>query len=261
MGILNRTPDSFSDGGEFMAEDAALRHIKRMAREGADIIDIGGESTRPGSEPVGISEEIERTAPIIRKAAREIDIPISIDTSKHEVAAEAILAGASMVNDVTALKKDPKIAGVVSESGAFLSVMHMKGAPKTMQDNPVYGDLMAEIINCLRKAIDIAQGAGVSADKIIVDPGIGFGKTLRDNLAILKNLRALKVLGKPVLIGTSRKSFIGEILAKDARGRIIGTAATCALAILNGADIIRVHEVKEMVEAARIADAVKAGVF
>ncbi|NQU95450.1 MAG: dihydropteroate synthase [Candidatus Omnitrophica bacterium] len=259
MGVLNRTPDSFSDGGEFLEEDAALRRIRDMVREGADIIDIGGESTRPCSNGVSLSEELARTIPIIRKAAKEIDAPISIDTSKHEVAFRAIQAGASLVNDITGLKSDSKMAEVIASSGAAVCVMHMKGAPCDMQDNPRYEDLMEEIVDGLRESVEIARAAGISPDKIIVDPGIGFGKTVEHNLTIIKRLGELMTLGRPVLIGTSRKSFIGKTLKKSVESRLMGTAATCALAILAGASIIRVHDVKEMVDVARMTDAIKKG--
>ncbi|UCD55881.1 MAG: dihydropteroate synthase [Candidatus Omnitrophota bacterium] len=257
MGVLNRTPDSFSDGGKFMDEDAALRHVRKMVSDGADIIDIGGESTRPGSRNVSLSEEINRTIPIIEKISRELEVPISIDTSKHEVALEAIRAGAAIVNDITGLKSDAKMAGVISKSGASVCVMHIKGTPEYMQDNPIYDDLMAEIIDSLRESIGIAVEAGISPDKIIVDPGIGFGKTTRHNLTIINRLSELKVLDKPILIGTSRKSFIGETLEREPAERLMGTAVTSALAIMNGANIIRVHDVKEMADVARMADAVK----
>lgn len=257
MGVLNRTPDSFSDAGKFMDEKSAIGRIRKMVRDGADIIDIGGESTRPGSRRVSVPEEMERTIPVIEKISGELEVPISIDTSKHEVAREAIRRGAAIVNDITGLKADPKMAGVISESGAAVCVMHIKGTPRDMQDNPVYGDLMAEIIGSLRESIDIALEAGISPDRIIVDPGIGFGKTVCHNLNIINRLSELKVLDKPILIGTSRKSFIGAVLNKTVGDRLMGTAATLALAIRGGADIIRVHDVKEMALVARMSDAVK----
>ena len=259
MGVLNRTPDSFSDGGKFLDEDEAIRHVKKMVTDGADIIDIGGESTRPGSRSVSLQEELDRTIPIVSRISKEIDIPISIDTSKHEVAACAMREGATIVNDITGLKRDPKMADVISKSGASVCVMHIKGAPRDMQDDPTYQDLMREIIDSLGESISIALRSGISGDKIIVDPGIGFGKTLEHNLAILNRLAELKALGKPILIGTSRKSFIGKLLNKDIESRLMGTAATSALAIMNGANIIRVHDVKEMVEVAKMTDAVKRG--
>lgn len=257
MGILNRTPDSFSDGGNFMDEDAAIRHAKRMETDGADIIDIGGESTRPGAESVNLSEELNRTIPIIKKLSKELCVPVSIDTRKHEVALEAIRAGATIVNDITGLKFDPKMAGVISESGACVCLMHMKGTPRDMQVNPAYEDLIHEIIEGLRESIDIALRGGIPPDKIIVDPGIGFGKTVEHNLIILNRLRELEVLGKPMLIGVSRKSFIGKVLNRDVGERVVGTASACALSIANGADIIRVHDVREMADVARVADAIK----
>lgn len=256
MGVLNRTPDSFSDGGKFMDEKAALREIWKMADEGADIIDVGGESTRPGSEPVSIQEEIDRAIPIIEKVSKTLNIPISIDTSKHQVAMEAIRAGSCIVNDITGLKSDPEMAKVVSDYGAMVCVMHMKGTPKTMQNNPEYTDVIGEIIKSLSESVDIAFRAGILPDRIIVDPGIGFGKTVEHNLAIVRRLDELKVLGKPILIGLSRKSFIGKVLTKGVNERIIGTAAACAMAVANGANIIRVHDVKEMVDVAQMADAI-----
>lgn len=257
MGVLNRTPDSFSDGGKFMDEVSAIRRINEMAEEGADIVDIGGESTRPGSEGVSVSEELSRTVPVIKKVSAKLNIPVSIDTSKHEVAREAIKSGASIVNDVTGLRGDPHMAGVIADSCAALCVMHMRGRPKTMQDDPVYAGLMDEIIAGLKDSIDIAMTAGIAPEKIIVDPGIGFGKTTEHSLTAINRLGELRTLGKPVLIGASRKSFIGNVLNRKAGERLIGTAACCALAIMNGANIIRVHDVSELVEVARITDAVK----
>lgn len=257
MGVLNRTPDSFSDGGKYLNKKTAIGHVRRMIEDGADIIDIGGESTRPGSSSVSVEEELQRTIPIIRAISKESDIPISIDTSKYEVALEAVREGASMVNDITGLRSDPKMAELIAGSGVAVCVMHMKGAPKNMQDNPVYKDLIGEIITSLKRSIDIALKAGVQPDRIVVDPGIGFGKTSEHNLEIIDRLRELCILRKPILIGASRKSFIGKVLNKDVEDRLMGTASSCALAISNGANIIRVHDVKEMVDVARIADAVK----
>jgi len=257
MGILNRTPDSFSDGGMFTDDERAIRHAVRMAEEGADIIDVGGESTRPGSEGVSPEEELKRTVPFIERLVREIDIPISIDTTKRIVAKEAIGAGASMVNDITGLKGDPGMAGTVAASGVLLSVMHIKGTPRDMQVDPVYDDLISEIISGLRESVSIAAKSGVSGDRIIVDPGIGFGKTTGHNLRIISRLGEFKVLGKPILIGLSRKSFIGNLTGKDTGRRLIGTAASSALAIANGANIIRAHDVKEAVDVRKVADAIK----
>ncbi|MBN1354502.1 MAG: dihydropteroate synthase [Candidatus Omnitrophica bacterium] len=257
MGILNVTPDSFSDGGRFMDTETAISHALRMAAEGADIIDIGGESTRPGSDGVTAFEEIRRTVPIIQGLAGLLKVPISIDTSKSEVALAAIQAGASMVNDVTALKSDLRMADVIARTGVSVSLMHMKGTPKDMQNHPHYDDLMIEIAESLRGSIDIAVRAGISRDKIIVDPGIGFGKTAEHNLLILNRLAELRALDLPILIGTSRKSFIGSILNRGVSERLTGTTTTCAIAVMNGANILRVHDVGTAAEAARVADAIK----
>jgi dihydropteroate synthase len=256
MGVLNRTPDSFSDGGKWSSEESALEHIRGMVRDGADIIDIGGESTRPGSERVTLAQELERTIPVIRRASREIGVPISIDTAKHEVADEAVKNGATIINDITGLKGDAKMADVVARSGAAVCIMHMQGTPLTMQAHPAYEDLIGEIIAALGHSVDIALGAGVAPEKILVDPGIGFGKTVAHNCEIIRRLGELRVLDKPILIGTSRKSFIGNVLARDTGGRLMGTAATCALAIAHGAQVIRVHDVGAMVDVARMSDAV-----
>ena len=256
MGILNRTPDSFSDGGRFISEEGAVSHGLRMASEGADIIDVGGESTRPGSAPVSAQEEIDRVMPVIKRLRGLVDIPISVDTSKAEVAREALNNGAAMVNDITGLRGDSKMAGLVAERGVPIVVMHMKGTPRTMQLKPRYGDLIGEIIGSLKESISIAQTAGIDEEKIITDPGIGFGKTLEHNLVIIKELARFKSLGRPILIGVSRKSFIGQILGKGVTERLMGTASSAALSIYNGANILRVHDVKEMVEVARVADSI-----
>lgn len=258
MGILNITPDSFSDGGEyFNKKDLALKRIEEMAASGADIIDIGGESTRPGAGSVSVEVELDRVIPVIKEASRNINIPISIDTSKAQVAEEAIASGAAIVNDITGLRGDSRMASVVAKSGVGLIVMHMKGAPRTMQDDPVYKDLIGEIIASLKESIDIALENGIKEDKIIVDPGIGFGKATEHNLEILRRLAEFRALNRPVMVGVSRKSFLGKILNAGAKDRLMGTAAACAIAIMNGASIIRVHDIKEMVETARIADAIK----
>ena len=264
MGILNRTPDSFSDGGMYAREGAAVRHVMEMASAGADIIDIGGESTRPGSEGVSVDEELNRTIPIISKTASKLGIPISIDTSKSEVAEQAIAAGASIVNDVTGLRGDPKMAEVVSRTGVPVVVMHIRGTPRTMQIDPGYDSLLEEVLRDLEGSIEKARQAGVNENKIIVDPGIGFGKTAGHNLQIINNLGFFKTLKRPILIGVSRKSFIANTLKghfiKDddieSTGRLIGTITSCAICILKGANILRVHDVKEAVQAARIADAI-----
>jgi len=257
MGILNRTPDSFSDGGFFLDLETAFNHVKQMVADGSDIIDIGGESTRPGAVPVTLLEEMDRTIPLIEKISQNLNIPISIDTSKHEVAKEAIRAGSAMVNDVTGLKRDPLMAETIASSDAAVCLMHMRGTPRDMQDNPKYDDLMIEVINSLRESIDIAVGAGISRDKIIVDPGIGFGKTVQHNLTIIKEIARLKVLAAPILIGVSKKAFIGEILDKNVDERLMGSISASLFAASGGANIVRVHDVKETAEAVRIHDAIQ----
>jgi dihydropteroate synthase len=256
MGVLNVTPDSFSDGGRYMSRDLAVEKALRMAESGADIIDIGGESSRPGARSVSAEEELERVMPVISALKGKVNVPLSIDTWKSEVARGALAEGVSMVNDITALSGDRDMARTVAGSGAAIVLMHMKGRPSNMQDSPLYDDVMEEISLYLRGAIAAARKAGIDDDKIIVDPGIGFGKTLEHNLIILRNLERLKRLGKPVLVGTSRKSFLGVLTGRDAGQRIFGTAASVAAAIMNGADIIRVHDVDQMRDAARVVDAI-----
>lgn len=256
MGILNVTPDSFSDGGLFFDKDSAIKRGIEMAEEGAGIIDIGGESTRPGAACVSAKEQIARTAPVIKSLAKKIGIPISIDTWNADVAEAAIAAGASMVNDITGLRGDERMAAVAAKYKTGLCIMHIKGAPQTMQRAPRYKNLMKEIYGWLGDGINIARRSGVCEKRIIIDPGIGFGKTLRHNLGILKKLPALNKLGRPILIGTSRKSFISKALNLPIGGRLMGTAASVAIAIANGAHIIRVHDVREMLQVARLTDAI-----
>ena len=255
MGILNVTPDSFSDGGRYLCQDRAVEHGLAMEEEGADIIDVGGESSRPGSLPCGLEEEKRRVIPIIKQLAKKVRIPISIDTYKSEVAEAALAEGAAIVNDISALRFDPKMAEVVAKQKACVVLMHIKGTPGNMQQNPTYGDLMTEIISYLGEGLKIADGAGIS--QAIIDPGIGFGKTADHNLEIIRRLSALKILERPILIGPSRKSFIGHILDLPIDQRLEGTAAACCAAILNGANIIRVHDVRQMKRVARMTDAIK----
>ncbi len=257
MGVLNVTPDSFSDGGRFFDRKKAIGHALEMASDGADLIDVGGESTRPNSREVSVEEELERVIPVIGHISKRIKISISVDTRKSKVAEEAIKAGAQIVNDVSGLNHDPKMGRTVAKYGARLIVMHMRGEPRTMQVKPTYKDLIGEIIASLRKSIAVAKRAGVDEDKIIIDPGIGFGKTVEHNLEILRRLDEFKVLKKPLCIGTSRKSFIGKVLeVPDPDFRLAGTLATCVIAIMKGANIIRVHDVKEAAEASRMADSI-----
>lgn len=256
MGILNVTPDSFSDGGCFIKPAVAVKHAKEMLAEGADIIDVGGESSRPGAEGVLAEEEKKRVLPVIEKLAEETSAIISIDTTKAEVARAALSCGAAMVNDISALGFDSRMAELVAEYKVPLCIMHIRGTPGDMQDDPAYLDLMGEVINYLFERLEIAQKAGILLEQIIVDPGIGFGKTVEHNLEILRRLKELKVLGCPILVGSSRKSVIGEILNLPVEERLEGTAATVALAIANGADIIRVHDVTQMKRVAKMVDAI-----
>jgi len=265
MGILNSTPDSFSDGGRYLEHQAAVNRALAMVREGADIIDVGGESTRPGAKVVDIALETSRTAPLIKEIRQRTDCVISIDTRKSRVAEQALKNGASMVNDISGLKHDPELAKVVRDYDVPVVIMHIKGTPRTMQDDPSYDNLIEEIKRGFGESLEIAGRAGIDESKIILDPGIGFGKTSLHNLEILKRLGEFKNLGRPLLVGTSRKSFIKNTLSgagiEDERiessGRLSGTLASCAIAIMEGADLIRVHDVKESVEASRVADAIK----
>lgn len=260
MGVLNVTPDSFSDGGLYLDKSLAVRRAHEMIEDGADIIDIGGESTRPGSESVSLEEEIARTIPVIEALAKDIKVPISIDTYKAEVAKRALDAGASMVNDISGLRFDPDMPEVVSEYKVPVVIMHIKGTPKNMQVDPSYEALIPEIMDYLRISIRLAVKFGIDEDKIVIDPGIGFGKTFDHNLDIIKNLHKFTLLEKPILAGPSRKAFIGKILGDaPASERLEGTAAAVAISIFNGANILRVHDVKEMVKVARVADAIRRG--
>jgi dihydropteroate synthase len=260
MGVLNITPDSFSDGGKFYSAESAVEHARQMIAEGADILDIGGESTRPGSAFVSETEELQRVIPVIKRLTTEGSIPISIDTTKSAVARAALEAGAEIINDISALRFDPAIADEVLRGNAGLVLMHSRGTPKTMQQLPPVEDITAEVISGLRESIAIAQQRGVARESIAIDPGIGFGKTAEQNVELLAQLN--QVAGAfaafPLLIGTSRKSFIGKLLDGAPTGeRIYGTVASIAASVLKGAHIVRVHDVKAAVEAIKVADAVK----
>jgi dihydropteroate synthase len=258
MGILNVTPNSFSDGGMYFEKSRAVERARRMVGEGADIIDIGGLSTRPGSEPVSVDEEIRRTAPVIEALAPEVDVPISIDTYRADVARAALGAGASMVNDISGLRFDPEMPVLVSEHNVPVVLMHIKGTPRDMQTDPAYEALVPEIMDYLRQSIRIAEDAGVPKDMIVIDPGIGFGKTFDHNLEIINRLNEFTLLEKPVLVGPSRKAFMGDILGGiPPVERAFGTAASVTASILNGASIVRVHDVAEMAMVVRVADAIK----
>jgi dihydropteroate synthase len=257
MGILNVTPDSFSDGGLFYNHKNAVDHALQMIDEGADIIDIGGESSRPGAKSVDAKIEMERVIPIIEKLASKTNIPISIDTKKAQVAKQALASGAEIVNDISALNGDKKMAKTIRGAGAAVILMHMRGNPQNMQkNNLVYDDLMGEIISYLKTSSEKAISAGIDKNCLVIDPGIGFGKTAEDNYKIIKNLSELKGLGIPIMIGPSRKSFIGKVIGGEPHERIEGTAATVAAAIINGAQIVRVHDVAAMKKVCAIADAI-----
>ena len=257
MGVLNVTPDSFSDGGIFFDKEKAIARGLKMVEEGADFIDIGGESTRPGSKPLGLDEELRRVIPVIEFLAKEVDVPISIDTYKSAVAKKAIEAGAQIINDISGLHLDPSLSQVAAKEDVPLVLMHIRGNPETMQKNIHYESFFSEIIQYLKDSIQRAESAGVDPEQIIIDPGIGFGKTVEDNLLILKNLQEFKILGKPLLLGTSRKSFIGKILNADVTERLEGTLSSIVVGVLNGAHIIRCHDVIQAKRAIAIADAVR----
>jgi len=264
MGILNVTPDSFSDGGRNADLDSAVKKALALIDEGADIIDIGGESTRPGAEDVSIKEEIRRTVPVIaalREAMRDLDSEplISIDTRKPNVAEAAIHMGADIWNDVTALTYDPRSEAIAADLACPLILMHIQGSPATMQNNPVYGDTVGDIKNWLARRIDAADFAGIERRNITIDPGIGFGKTLGDNLSLLANLESFKTLGCPILMGTSRKSFIGKIDGSVVDDRLGGSLASALWSAANGADILRAHDVAETVQALKVWEALENG--
>ncbi len=260
MGILNVTPDSFSDGGNYLDVQQAIVHAETMVAEGATLIDIGGESSRPGASPVSVNDELARVLPVVRALADTVDVLLSVDTYKAEVARRALEAGAHVVNDITALCGDPDMAATVAEMEAGVVLMHMKGTPRTMQQFPEYNDVVNEVCTWLKKKIQNAEAQGIVPERIIVDPGIGFGKTTKHNLELLKRLSEFRALKKPLLIGTSRKSFIGNILEVPVTERVEGTAATVCWAIAHGADIVRVHDVKANVRAAQITDALYRGI-
>jgi dihydropteroate synthase len=255
MGILNVTPDSFSDGGRFFEQTDAVLHAYQMVKDGADIIDVGGESTRPGAESVPLEEELRRVIPVIRKIRQKSGVAISIDTYKSQVALEALDAGANIVNDISGLRFDEKMADVIARKGASVVIMHIKGTPKDMQVDPHYDSVVREVYDDLAAAVDAARKSGIK--QIIVDPGIGFGKSAEHNLELISSLEEFRGIGAPILIGVSRKSFIGRILETPVETRLEGTAAAVTACILHGADIVRVHDVREMRRVALVADAIR----
>ncbi len=256
MGILNLTPDSFYDGGKYFCLSEAEKRAFQIEEEGADIIDIGGVSTRPGSQPPSEEEEIQRVIPLIGKIIKKVNIPVSIDTYRAKVAQKALDLGVSIVNDVTALSGDKKMAEIVAEYNVPVVLMHMKGEPRTMQENPYYEDVIEEIIQFFEERIGFSVAAGIEGKNILIDPGIGFGKRLEDNLEIIRELKRFKSLGKAIVLGVSRKSFIGKVLDLPMEERLLGTAASVATAIINGADILRVHDVAEMSQVVKMTDAI-----
>lgn len=256
MGIVNVTPDSFYDGGKYYKKESAIRQGLRLAKQEADIIDIGGESSRPGAKPISVKEEIERVIPVIEGIRKRIKIPISIDTYKSKVAEEALKSGANVINDISALRMDKEMAELARKYDIPIILMHMQGTPQNMQKNPCYKDVIAEIYDFLKQRISFAEEHGIKPKKIIIDPGIGFGKTVQHNLLIIKHLRKFKALKKPILIGVSRKSFIGKILDLPEQERLEGTLAAICVSILNGANILRVHNVKETKRAVEVVKAI-----
>jgi dihydropteroate synthase len=261
MGVLNVTPDSFSDGGKFLEPESAVEQAFAMASAGADLIDVGGESTRPGSQETSAAEELDRILPVLEALRGRLRIPISVDTRRAAVAELALRAGAEIINDISGLKHDSKIATLAARQGVPLILMHMRGEPQTMQAGPFARDVMKDVMQGLRRSVAVARKAGVAKSQVILDPGIGFGKNFSQNYELLQNLPQLAKLGYPLLVGTSRKAFLGATLARDGKSappeeRIWGTAATVTASILNGAHIVRVHDVAEMVQVVRVADCV-----
>jgi dihydropteroate synthase len=256
MAILNVTPDSFSDGGRALSVDDALEHARRLIAEGADLLDLGGESTRPGAEPVAVSEELRRVVPVVERLASETPVPISIDTSKAEVARAALERGASIVNDVTALEGDPKMLRVVEEFGAGVVLMHMRGTPRTMQIDPRYADVVGEVYEYLAGRIAWCEAHRIPRVRLAIDPGIGFGKTLEHNLELLRNLERFASLGCAVVIGTSRKGFLGKLTGRDVAGREVASVVSSLAACVQGASVVRVHDVGPMVDAIKVWTAI-----
>jgi len=257
MGIINITPDSFYDGGNYLDRDSALDRVQELVENGASIIDIGGESSRPNSDPVHINEEIKRILPVLKSMKGKFSVPVSVDTYKSEVASVALSEGADIINDISALRFDPKLPGVISDYDAGVILMHMKGTPKNMQDHPEYVNVIDEISSFLSERAEFATSSGISRDSIMIDPGIGFGKTLKHNLSILKGIDQFKQLGYPVLIGPSRKSFIGELTNKSVEERLFGTAGVVAYCTLKGVNVIRVHDVPQMKDVVNLTHSIE----
>jgi dihydropteroate synthase len=258
MGIVNVTPDSFSDGGHFHSPESAIAQAEKLISDGADILDIGGESTRPYADPVSLDEELNRTVPLIEAIRSSSDIPISIDTTKTEVARKALAAGADVINDISALRKEPEMAGLVAESGKPVIIMHMQGTPADMQDRPQYDNVLDEITAFFEERLEAMARQGIPEELVTLDPGIGFGKTLEHNLRIIKNLAHFKTLGRPILLGHSRKSFIAPLTGiEDAASRDLPTAVISALSVASHVDIVRVHNVAATRQALQVAEALR----
>jgi dihydropteroate synthase len=257
MGILNVTPDSFSDGGRYVTPDAAVAHALSMVEQGADLLDIGAESSKPGAVPIDEEEERRRLIPIVRAVCRQTAIPVSIDTTKASIAEEALNVGAALINDISALRFDTHMADVVAKSGAGLILMHMHGTPQTMQQIAQYTDVVSEVRQFLQARLDAAKEAGIPPDRILLDPGIGFGKNCQHNAALLSQLDAFHTLGRPIVVGVSRKSFIGKILDRPIHERLMGTAAAVAVAVMKGARIVRVHDVAPIRDVVRMVEAMR----
>lgn len=255
MGVVNVTVDSFYDGGRYIKPERALAHALELIEQGADIIDVGGESTRPGASPVSEKDELAHVIPVVEGLASRVTIPISVDTTKSRVARQALDAGASIINDVSALRHDPQMASVIARSGAAIVLMHMQGTPQTMQIAPSYSNVVSEVSQFLEERIETALHAGIARTNILLDPGFGFGKLLHHNLELLRQLRSLTVLDHPVLVGLSRKGFIGHIVGKSVDHREWGTAAAVALAVDRGAHVVRVHDVAMMIDVVKMAAA------
>ena len=256
MGIINVTPDSFSDGGKYANVEAAVMRAKQMVSDGADIIDIGGESSRPGAEPITANEECRRVIPVVQALAEQFQIPISVDTYKAKVAREALSAGACVINDITALHGDPNMCQIIADAQAGVILMHMQGVPATMQKAPTYQNVVAEVHAWLTEVASQAVDRGIDSSRIMIDPGIGFGKTFDHNLEILRHLMQFRGIGYPMLVGVSRKKFIGRILDLPVHQREEGTAATVAWSIINGANVVRVHDVAKMKQVAQVIDTI-----
>jgi len=256
MGIVNVTPDSFSDGGLYLQYEDAVRHAMALVEQGADLLDFGAESSRPGADPVDEQEELRRLLPVVRLVVKRTAVPISIDTTKAAVAERALDAGASLINDISALQFDPRMAEVVAQSGAGVVLMHMQGTPKTMQQRPFYANVVDDVHTFLAERLGVAIQAGIRPEMIALDPGIGFGKNIEHNLKLLASLDELVSLGRPLVAGVSRKGFIGSILDRPLEGRLMGTAAAVAVAIMKGARLVRVHDVAPMVDVIKIVEAI-----